>query len=169
VASQAQIGSLQLAGYAEATAETEAGRPKATRRKGAQVEGSIRKFQAQGIEFVARPGQAEKLQKAISLAKQDAPETCDGFVGRLVFVSAQEERLVTVVTLWDGTENDKQHDESSEQVKKLLEPFVDRWLRTGKFVTFFSMPEFFAGGVVERRTVLRCQPDGLSLRGTQAA
>ena len=150
MASQVQIGSIQLAGYAEATAEPGAGRRQATRSKGTQLEGSIRKFQAQGLEFVARPKQTEKLQKAISLAQQDAPETCDGFVGRLVFVSAQEERLVTVVSLWDGTENDKQRDESSEQVKKLLEPYVDRWLRTGKFVTFFSMPEFRPGGVVQR-------------------
>jgi len=71
-------------------------------------------------------------------------------VGRLVLISAQEERLVTVVTLWDGTEDGKRRDESTEQVKKLLEPYVDRWLRTGMFVTFFSMPECFAGAVFER-------------------
>lgn len=150
VASQAQIGSFELPGYAETTAVPVAGDRKATRRKGAQSEGTTRQFHAVGIEFVARPGQTEKLQKAIRLAKRNAQDTSDGFVGRLVFVSAQEERLVTVVTLWDGTADDKQRDENSDQMKKLLQPYVDRWLRTGRFVTFFSTPELFPGGVMER-------------------
>ena len=150
VASQVQIGSFELPGYREAAVAPEAPSRKATRRKAAQSEGSTRQFHAQGIEFVARPGQAQKLQKAIALAKRNAPELCDGLVGRMVLISAQEERLVTVVTLWDGTEDGKRRDESMEQVKKLLEPYVDRWLRTAMFVTFFSMPEGFAGGVFER-------------------
>jgi hypothetical protein len=104
---------------------------------------------AEGIEFVARPGQAEKLRKAIGLTQRNAQDSCDGFVGRLVFVSAEEERLVTVVTLWDGTEDEKRRDESSEQVRKLLEPYVDRWLRNRRFVAFFAMPQSFAG-IIER-------------------
>ena len=147
MASQVQIGSFQLPGYREAAVEPEAVPRKATRRK--KAESSTRQFHAEGIEFVARPGQAEKLRKAIGLTERNAQDSCDGFVGRLVFVSAEEERLVTVVTLWDGTEDDKRRDESSEQVRKLREPYVDRWLRNGRFVAFFSMPRFFAG-IIER-------------------
>jgi hypothetical protein len=146
VAGQVQIGSFQLLGYREATVQPEAVPRKTTRRK--NRESATRQFHAEGIEFVARPGQAEKLRKAIGLTQRNAQDSCDGFVGRLVFVSAEEERLVTVLTLWDGTEDEKRRDESSEQVRKLLEPYVDRWLRTGRFVTFLS--QSFAGGIVER-------------------
>jgi hypothetical protein len=148
VPSQLQIGSFELPGYREATVEPEAVPRKTTPRK--NRESSTRQFHAEGIEFVARPGQAERLRKAIGLTQLNAPDSSDGFVGRLVFVSAEEERLVTVVTLWDGTEDEKRRDESSERVRKLLEPYVDRWLRNGRFVTFFSMPQSFAGGVIER-------------------
>ena len=147
MASQVQIGGFQLPGDTEATVQPEAVPRKTTRRKNA--ESSTRQFHAEGIEFVARPGQAEKLRKAIGLTQRNAQDSCDGFVGRLVFVSAEEERLVTVLTLWDGTEDEKRRDESSERVRKLLEPYVDRWLRTGRFVTFFSMPQSFAG-IIER-------------------
>ena len=148
MASQVQIGSLELPGYREAMVEPEAAPQKTARRK--KAESSIRQFHAEGIEFVARPGQAEKLRKAIGLGSGNAQDGSDGFVARLVFVSAEEERLVTVVTLWDGsTEDEKRRDESSEQVRKLLEPYVDRWLRSGRFVTFFSMPEDVARGVIE--------------------
>ena len=147
MASQVQIGGFQLPGYGEAAVEPEAVPRKTTRRK--KAESSTRQFYAEGIEFVARPGQAEKLRKAIGLTQRNAQESSDGFVGRLVFVSMQEERLVTVLTVWDGTEDEKRRDESSEQVRKLLEPYVDRWLRNGRFVTFFSMPRSFAG-IIER-------------------
>ena len=150
VGSQVQIGSFELPGYRETTVAPGAGQPKTARRKRAQPEGTTRQFHAQDIEFVARPGQAEKLRKAIRLAKRNSEDACDGFVGRLVFVSAEEERLVTVVTLWDGTEDEKRRDESSEQVKKLLQPYVDRWLRAGRFTAFFSTPELFPGGVAQR-------------------
>jgi len=147
VASQVQIGSFQLPGYREAAVEPEAVPRKTTRKKNAGS--GTRQLHAEGIEFVARPGQAEKLRKAIGLTQRNAQDSCDGFVGRLVFVSAEEERLVTVVTLWHGTEDEKRRDESSEQVRKLLEPYVDRWLRKRRFVAFFLMPQSFAG-IIER-------------------
>jgi len=103
VASQVQIGSFQLPGYREAAVEPEAVPRKTTRKKNAGS--GTRQLHAEGIEFVARPGQAEKLRKAIGLTQRNAQDSCDGLVGRLVFVSAEEERLVTVVTLWDGTED----------------------------------------------------------------
>lgn len=148
MASQVELGSFELPGYREATVEREAVPRKTTRRK--NRESSTRQFHAEGIDFVARPGQAERLRKAIGLTQRNAPDSSDGFVGRLVFVSAEEERLVTVVTIWDGTEDEKRRDESSERVRRLLEPYVDRWLRNGRFVTFVSMPQSFAGGIIER-------------------
>jgi len=162
VASQVHVGTLQLPGYTQTAAEPEGAPRKAAPRKGepseelrrlatrSAEEGSTRQLRAQGVEFVARPGQAEKLQKAIGQVRRNAQNTYDGFVGCLVFVSEQEERLVTLVTLWDGTEQAKQRDENSEQVRKLLEPYVDSWLRAGKFVTSVSMPEPFPAGAPSR-------------------
>lgn len=161
MASQVHVGSLQLPGYPETAAEPEGAPRKAAPRTGeppdlrrlatrSAEEGSTRQLRAQGVEFVARPGQAEKLQKAIGQARRNAQNTYDGFVGCLVFVSEQEERLVTLVTLWDGTEQAKQRDENSKQVRKLLEPYVDSWLRAGKFVTSVSMPEPLPAGTPSR-------------------
>ena len=162
MASQVHVGTLQLPGYTQTAAEPEGAPRKAAPRKGepseelrrlatrSAEEGSTRQLRAQGVEFVARPGQAEKLQKAIGQVRRNAQNTYDGFVGCLVFVSEQEERLVTLVTLWDGTEQAKQRDENSEQVRKSLEPYVDSWLRAGKFVTSVSMPEPFPAGAPRR-------------------
>ena len=162
MASQVHVGTLQLPGYTQTAAEPEGAPRKAAPRKGepseelrrlatrSAEEGSTRQLRAQGVEFVARPGQAEKLQKAIGQVRRNAQNTYDGFVGCLVFVSEQEERLVTLVTLWDGTEQAKQRDENSEQVRKSLEPYVDSWLRAGKFVTSVSMPEPFPAGAPSR-------------------
>jgi hypothetical protein len=52
--------------------------------------------------------------------------------------------------LWDGTEEAKQRDENSKQVRKLLEPYVDSWLRAGKFVTSVSMPKPIPAGTPSR-------------------
>lgn len=162
MASQVHIGSFEMTRFAEASAEPDAGLRRSARRKTEapedlrrmaaepKDEGLTREVLAQGVEFVARPGQAGKLQKAINLAIRKAQNTCAGFVGCLVLVSEQEERLVTVVTLWDGTEETKECDENSERVKKLLEPYVDSWLRTRRFVTFLSTPEPFVMGTPAR-------------------
>ena len=158
MASQVHIGSFQTTSYPEVPCEPGVDPRKPIQRKGEPAVEACRRaehsadetltcLRAQGLEFVARPGQAEKLQKAIGQARRSAQKTCDGFAGCLVFVSEQEERLVTLVTLWDGTEDAKQRDENSEQVKKLLEPYVDRWLRAGRFVTSLSMADSFAAGV----------------------
>lgn len=92
---------------------------------------------AESVEFVAHPGQTGKLRKAIGLAMRSAQNTCDALMGCMVLVSEQEKRLVTVITLWAGAEESRQRDENSEQVRNVLEPYVDRWMRTRRFVTLF--------------------------------
>jgi hypothetical protein len=95
---------------------------------------------AHGVEFIALPGETEKLQKEIPVAMREVNRNSKGFSGSMVLFSEQEARLVTVITLWTGSEPDKECDENSTQLKRLLEPYVDRWLRTRKFVTFVSTP-----------------------------
>ena len=92
------------------------------------------------VEFVALPGEAEKLQAAIPLAMRNTTGNSGGFAGYLVLFCDQEERLVTVITLWTGADRAKQCNESSKRLERMLEPHVDRWLRIRRFVTFLSVP-----------------------------
>jgi hypothetical protein len=95
---------------------------------------------AHGMEFVALPGETETLQREIPVVMREVNRNSKGFSGSMVLFSEQEARLVTVITLWTGSEPEKECDENSTQLKSLLEPYVDRWLRTRKFVTFVSTP-----------------------------
>jgi hypothetical protein len=57
----------------------------------------------------------------------------------MVMVSDQEARLVTVVTLWSGQQRIRYCNENADQVKKLVSPYVDHWLRTETNVAHFSI------------------------------
>lgn len=92
------------------------------------------------VEFVALPGEAERLRAAIPMAMRDANGNSAGFAGYLVLFCEQEERLVTVITLWTGADRAKVCNENSKRLERLLEPHVDRWLRIRRFVTFLSVP-----------------------------
>jgi hypothetical protein len=93
------------------------------------------------VEFVALPGQAERLQSEIPLALQRANGRCEGFAGCVVMFSEQEARLVTLITLWrEGTYTDKSAGNST-RLKKLLARYVDRWLRARSFHTFVALAE----------------------------
>jgi hypothetical protein len=95
---------------------------------------------AHGVEFVALPGEAEKLQKAIPEAIGNALGNSGSFSGCMVLVSEQEARLVTVITLWTGKDRVKQCNENSKRVSRLLLPYVDRWLRARRLAAFLSTP-----------------------------
>jgi len=97
---------------------------------------AFRQVCAQGLEFVGLPGDPEKLQREIPSIVQRANAGSDGFIGCLVLFSEQESRLVTVITLWMAEVRFEQRSGTSNRLKRLLEPYVDRWLRSTKFVTF---------------------------------
>jgi hypothetical protein len=93
---------------------------------------------AHGAEFVAVPGQSERLQREIPLVMRAASKESGGFCGCVVLFSEQEARLVTVITLWTTRDQAKHCNE--KRLKRLLEPYVDRWLRVRSFVGFFPCP-----------------------------
>ncbi|MFI5059607.1 MAG: hypothetical protein ACHQLQ_15665 [Candidatus Acidiferrales bacterium] len=93
---------------------------------------------AHGVEFVALPGKAAKLQNAIPEAMRNTIGNSRSFSGCIVLVSEQEARLVTVITLWTGRNRVEQCNENAKQVKKLLAPYVDRFLRTRRLAAFLS-------------------------------
>jgi hypothetical protein len=93
---------------------------------------------AEVLEFVALPGEAQKLQREIPLALRKANAKADGLLNCLVLFSEQEARLVTVITLWSKGDRLKTGQDASRRLKRILDPYVDRWLRTRTFVSFLA-------------------------------
>lgn len=93
------------------------------------------------VEFVALPGQAEHLQTEIPLALRRANGRSEGFAGCIVMFSEQEERLVSLITLWRDGNHANECNGNSTRLKTLLAPYVDRWLRTRSFHTFVSLAQ----------------------------
>jgi hypothetical protein len=101
---------------------------------------------ALSVEFVAVPSEAKRVRDVIPADLEAALQVLDGYKGCMVLVSDQEARLVTVITLWSGSDGLKQCRENAKWVKRLLTPYVDRWLRTQTQVTSLKgMQEFTAG------------------------
>ncbi|MGB2635838.1 MAG: hypothetical protein WAM58_18050 [Candidatus Acidiferrum sp.] len=92
------------------------------------------------VEFVALPGQTENLQTKIPLAIRHTNGESDGFSGCIVLFSEYEARLVTVITLWAEESRASQSNGNVNRLKRLLEPYVDRWMRARSFVTLVSAP-----------------------------
>jgi hypothetical protein len=151
VASQAQIGNLQAGVNAEivvqsmknlkslASNEGEKEDPAGQKKAAAAAEMAPKIF-SQSVEFVALPGRTEKLCREIPLAMRQASGESKNYAGCMVLISEEEARLVTVITLWNGKEHLKACTESLDRLKGLLEPHVDSWMRTRKFISLVSIP-----------------------------
>jgi len=83
-------------------------------------------------EFVALPGKAAEIRSLIPAAIRQASPGSEGFAGSMVLFSEQEERLVTVITLWKKSDKRNHWIENSKRLEILVQPYVDRWLRTRK-------------------------------------
>ena len=93
---------------------------------------------AQSVQFVASPGQTRKLQSVLPDAIRNTFRFVPAFAGCMVMVSDHEARRITIVTLWKGTERARHCSENAEQMRMLLFPYVDHWLRSEKHVVHFS-------------------------------
>ena len=109
------------------------------------------------MQFVASPGKTLNLQSILPVTLRGALRFSPGFAGCMVMVSEQEARLVTVVTLWTGKKRARQCSENAAEVKKLLSPYVDRWLRSDTYLAHLSMLS-----PAERNFQECCVSDGLS-------
>jgi hypothetical protein len=94
---------------------------------------------ALNVEFVAKPQEAHRVQTAIPAAIAGALKDATGFAGCLVMISDQEARLVTVVTLWTGSERVKCCRENVRWVNALLTPYLDRLIRVQTMVAHLPM------------------------------
>lgn len=95
---------------------------------------------AHAVEFVALPGETTKLRSLIPPAMREASAESENFAGCIVLLSEQEARLVTVITLWKGADQTNGYLESCKKLEMVLEPYVDRWLRSRKLAAFVCPP-----------------------------
>jgi hypothetical protein len=89
---------------------------------------------ALSVEFVAKPQEAHHVQAAIPAALAGALKDLNGFAGCLVMISDQEARLITVITLWAGSDRAKCCSQNVRWVQALLKPYLDRCLRVQTMV-----------------------------------
>ena len=89
---------------------------------------------ALSVEFVAKPQETHRMEAAIPAAIAGALKNVNGFAGCLVMISDQEARLVTVVTLWAGSDRTKCCSQNARRVHALLKPYLDRCLRVQTMV-----------------------------------
>jgi hypothetical protein len=106
--------------------------PYASRQDGLDVQASA--LTAHSVEFVAKPGEAQKAQQAIAPALNGALQSVTGFAGCMVMTADHEARLITVVTFWRGTDRVKHCNANTRWVNALLAPYMDRRLRVQTMV-----------------------------------
>ncbi len=95
---------------------------------------------AQSLQFVASPGRANKLQAILPAAIREAFSVVPAFAGCIVMVSEQEARRITIVTFWKGYEHRQHCGQIAEQLKGILFPYVDHWLRAENHLAHFVIP-----------------------------
>jgi len=146
VATQVDIANDEARGFARkstqsdgsdripASAELERDQPAAA--GGSWREPATPEVYAHSVEFVTLPGRSKELQRTIPETLRCALGNSGGFFGCMVFVSNQEARLMTVITLWTGRDRTEQCDKISDRLHQVLLPYVDCWLRTQKMATF---------------------------------
>jgi hypothetical protein len=90
---------------------------------------------ALSVEFVAMPQQTSRVQSALPPDIDAVFHAIEGYAGCMVLVSDLEARLITVITLWQGETRSQNCSDNARWVKRLLTPYVDRWLRTQTLIT----------------------------------
>ena len=81
------------------------------------------------VEFVAKPNESHRVHSLVPAAIASTLEGVAGFAGCAVMVSSMEERLVTVLTFWEGDLSVPAASTNSRWVCKLMERYIDHRLR----------------------------------------
>ena len=113
---------------------------------------------AHSLQFVASPGQSDKLQTLVPAAIRRAFCDVSAFTGCMVMVSDQEARRVTIVTLWKGNHRSQQCTEYAHQLRMMLLPYVDHWLRAENHVANFFLCPIPDQAVQNDCPVPKCDP-----------
>jgi len=81
------------------------------------------------VEFVTKPNFAQHVRAMVPAAVNQTFAGVNGFAGCALLVSDQEERLITLLTFWQGRLESDALAHNSRWVCKLLEPYMDHKLR----------------------------------------
>lgn len=91
------------------------------------------------IEFVAKPNESHRVHALLPAAITGTLEGVAGFGGCAVMASNQEERLITVLTFWQGNLCASAAALNAGWICKLIERYMDRRLRVQTMRTHFAM------------------------------
>jgi hypothetical protein len=91
------------------------------------------------VEFVAKPNESHSVHGLLLAAISGTLQGVAGFAGCAVMVSNLEERLVTILTFWQGDLNAGAAATNSGWVCKLMERYVDHRLRIQTMRTHLAM------------------------------
>lgn len=91
------------------------------------------------IEFVAKPNESHRVHALVPAAITSTLEGVADFAGCAVMASNQEERLVTVLTFWQGDLSPRAAAVNSGWVCKLIERYMDRRLRVQTMRTHLAI------------------------------
>lgn len=84
---------------------------------------------AVSVEFIAKPNQGARVRSMLPAAIGSTFDGVAGFAGCAVLASELEERLVTVLTFWQGDQAATAINENARWICRLLEPYMDHKLR----------------------------------------
>jgi hypothetical protein len=91
------------------------------------------------VEFVAKPNESHRVHSLVPAAIASTLEGVTGFAGCAVMVSNMEERLVTVLTFWEGDLSSHAATTNSGWICKLMERYVDHRLRMQTMRTHMAL------------------------------
>ena len=91
------------------------------------------------LEFVAKPNESHRVHSQVPAAIASTLEGVTGFAGCAVMVSSMEERLVTVLTFWEGDLSAQAATTTSGWICKLMERYVDHRLRVQTMRTHMAL------------------------------
>jgi hypothetical protein len=91
------------------------------------------------VEFVAKPNESHRVHGLVPAAIASTLEGVTGFTGCAVMVSNMEERLVTVLTFWEGDLSAHAATTNSGWICKLMERYVDHRLRVQTMRTHMAL------------------------------
>jgi hypothetical protein len=91
------------------------------------------------VEFVAKPNESHRVHSLVPTAITSTLEGVTGFAGCAVMVSNMEERLVTVLTFWEGDLSAHAATSNSGWICKLMERYVDHRLRVQTMRTHLAL------------------------------
>ena len=91
------------------------------------------------VEFVAKPNESHRVHSLVPTAITSTLEGVAGFAGCAVMVSNMEERLVTVLTFWEGDLSAHAATTNSGWICKLMERYVDHRLRVQTMRTHMAL------------------------------